>query len=331
MNTDSIPAFSEKELLSDDHILEELAGLILLSSEAATGSLEKIKAERRIYELEDEIDIRGAARHEMDMEDPIPSKISRDKLLALTDRFGVGLIGWNDDFLEKWDIPLANKWYRDGTQWFTIAEENPYSGIADKFSVLVDDVQIFCDKIGTDYEDQNGYLDCILEAIKTCEACWDAEKRTGITGEIKFFANISAENNSAFVSSVYMDLMSVPGDKFIPASHFCEVMEHLHLYAREAALASIAREKSIEGDDVGAAKCVLGAGSACIIRTSDDIWKDMNTSEISPEVQSRYFAIKGRAYEHVHQSPSFLPEEIERIDIDFSKIYRDASLFGTNI
>ena len=330
MDAKNFSGFNRKDLSSADHILEELAEMIMISSEAETGSIEKIEAERRIYELEDEIDIRGAARYEMDMEEPIPSLVSREKLLAVTDRFGIALIGWNEEILKEWDLPLENRWYRDDNTWHSADEENPYTEVVEKFDVLLKDIKTLCENIDEDYEEQSYYLDNILQAMKTCEACWNAKKRSGITGESKFFASVSSENNASFVSSVYLDLLSVSDDKHIPASHFKDAMEHLHLYAREAALSFIAKENSIEGKDHKTAMCLLGAGSACIIRVADNIWRSKTQQNITEEIYSRYLALKGRAYEHVYQSPSFLPEEIENIDLDAANTYRDASIFGTD-
>ena len=308
--------------LENDMLLDKLADLLLADSQSAAEADE-------IEEIAEEIMLKADSRDSYGMQHPVPVFLSREKLLAVTERFGLELFGDLDEkVIASLDLPLANRFAAD-----VIASDfrdgNTYREALKEAEVLDSRVRRILEIAGEADAYKNYHLDEILHVLKVCDACCEAGKRDGILEclyDLIIDIFCSADGYMGARQSEIMAEYS-KGEEEMSRSEAILTVHQFRMNARKAAMMLEAyRMAQIEEDQL-AANMITAAMAADAILAVDDMQIDIE--ELNSQELTDYLEIKRDAYEILTDTISlFVGLESFALDVASLGIYTDYAQNG---
>ena len=317
-------------LLNDDHLLDELGDLLI----AKKAGDSKDEDDSRMESICDEIYDREEERDFRSIEQPIPTFSSREKMLAITEEYGIELFGSVDEsVIIAWNIPLSSRYPKDRDEWETDYEENPFTETLEKAEAFEEDIL----EILEIADNADGYEEThsrkILETIKICASCWDDKKRNGICDSVEHMSRVSIIGADIYSSTWLSDMVAKKLEdedgehEFINEDSILFSVSMSHLISRQATLMDEARFMVERGIFDLCADSMFGAMAACAIRIIDGSEVDIDV--LDEDELEHYMATKAHAYEVMFLSPGLLlPEKAIETDAYNMATYKSRYLFS---
>lgn len=321
------------DIARDDHLLNELADLLLENEDAELDEFYK----GRTLEIYEQILMRYAQRHARGMSQPTPKFDSREKLFKITKEFGLDLFpDVSKETFNEWDLPYSHKYANIDDTEDEREGDNPYTEQIAKAEVFVEDILSILEIADSEAAYEESHAAMILETMQICESCWDDKKYSGLSEAIDEMVNDSILSVDIFLSTALSSLLEsreeteadeednlflLNGDSVLLSINTAK------LSSRQASLMYEAKSlAAIELDEM-AAEAMIGALAACALRILDYAQIDMEI--LDEEEMKHYMATKAHGYELImNPSVCILPDMVIKSDIANLGFYRDGSLFS---